>query len=420
MKINPTPIRGMKDYLPLETEKRDAVTAIIVDTYKGSGFSRIETPALENLNFLTGGDGGENEKLIYKIMKRGKKLKLDNILNENDIAEAGLRFDLTVPLSRFYANNFSTLSLPFKSIQIGPVWRAERPQKGRYRQFVQCDIDIIGEKTILAEIDILLAGTTALLNLGFENFKVIVNDRRILQKFAEISGFVESEFGDVFISADKIDKIGFEGMEKELIAKNYSKDKVEKFSSIISSFTGKDLLKTIQELNIDIDADIVNDLQKLMDILKSQSEGRFEVCYEPSLIRGMGYYTGPVFEITYKDYSGSIGGGGRYNNMLGKKFNREISACGFSIGFERILDIMNEENRNIKKAKQKIAFLFDMKNDEIKNVYEVSQKLQQDNPESIVSVLKKEKKLGKQLKNLKEVGFSNYFIFGENELKAMK
>ena len=418
MKNIVTPVRGMKDYLPIEVEKRDGASRIILDTYIQCGFNRIETPALEHMNFLQGSQGGENEKLIYKIMKRGEKLKLENDDIES-LVSAGLRFDLTIPLARFYANNNPKLPMPFKVIQMGPVWRAERPQKGRYRQFIQCDIDIIGEESILAEIELISATSKALLNLNFKDFKIKINDRRLLMAMAKFCGFKEESFSKVFIIMDKLDKIGIDKVESELSSNGFEKNSIDKLIELMKKFiSGETTIENTNELfNGRIDENIISDLQLLIETI-SKKDQDFSIKFDPTLVRGMGYYTGTIFEIEYGNYSGAIAGGGRYDNMIGQIMGKETSACGFSIGFERILDIMNEEDRDAGKKLEKLALLFEMETDNLKTLISYADELR--SKDFTVSIFKKAKKFSKQLDRLKENGFSKFEIFGNNEIREMK
>ena len=216
-KLNKKPVNGMKDIMPQEMEIRDYVTSVIKDTYRSYGFTPIDTPAMENIGNLSGKLGGENEKLIFKVMKRGEKLKIKEAETEEEVVDYGLRYDLTVPLCRFYANHANDLPKPFKALQIGSVWRADRPQRGRYRQFTQCDIDIIGDASNMAEIELILATTTTLGKLGFENFEIRINERRILKSMALKAGFTENSLDEVFIILDKMDKIGIDGVHDELV-----------------------------------------------------------------------------------------------------------------------------------------------------------------------------------------------------------
>ena len=422
MKINTNPTRGMKDYLPEDSLKRESVLNKIVDTFRKYGYKKIQTPSVENLAILSDGDGGDNEKLTFKILKRGNKLKLDEIVkNENNLTESALRYDLTKPLSRFYANNQAKLPNPFKVIQIDNVWRAERPQKGRLRQFVQCDIDYIGEDNSLAEIDLLLAASEALDNIGFKEFKFKINDRRILIALAKKFNFEmrNGNYDELFIALDKLDKIGFEGVKKELVSKDYEETSILGILSFFESFNKDiDIEKLSAEFNDDIlEKVILDSLKKVIEAVKNSS---FDIEFDPSLVRGMGYYTGLIYEIEYKKYPGSIGGGGRYDKMIGKLLNNNnVSACGISFGFERIMDILDEEDRSLLKNDIDLALLY--KDDEnCSKVYKFANELREKNPELNISILKKGKKLGKQLRRLKENGFAKYIVFGENEEMDLK
>ena len=226
MTLSKKPVTGMKDILPEEMEIRDYVIGVIKETYGSFGFTSIETPCVENIANLNCKAGGENEKLIFKILKRGDKLRLDTAAGEDDLVDGGLRYDLTVPLVRYYSNHANELPSPFKALQMGNVWRADRPQRGRYRQFMQCDIDILGEAGNLAEIELILATTTTLGRLGFRNFRIRINDRRILKAMAAYSGFAEQDYDQVFIILDKIDKIGVEGVEAELLEAGFAPETV--------------------------------------------------------------------------------------------------------------------------------------------------------------------------------------------------
>ncbi|MFO7810911.1 MAG: histidine--tRNA ligase [Candidatus Delongbacteria bacterium] len=402
MKINTNPVRGMKDFLPGEAELREKVRRTIIDTYTSFGYRKIETPVLEHLELLCGGDGGENEKLIFKVLKRGKKLDIANAKEENDLADSGLRFDLTVPLSRIYANNQGNIPLPFKVIQTDNVFRAERPQKGRYRQFMQCDIDIIGEKDITAEIDLLMASSQALLNIGFEDFTIKINDRNILHTMAEKWGFDKIDRDSVFITMDKLDKIGAEGVKKELKSKNLSQDAIVAMIRDIYRFEAGEFNHLY-----------LNDhVKEVIEGLDHISNGKLKIEFDPTLVRGMGYYTGMIYEIKYKDYPGSVGGGGRYDKMIGKRIGKDVPACGFSIGFERIVDILLE-NPQKQDTREKLAIIFDPEKDDIKQIYTEADAQRKKN-NHIVSVVKKDKKFGRQLKKLLEQGFTRYGELTDN------
>lgn len=412
---NTKPVRGMKDWLAAEMAVREKAMEIISSTYRSFGFERIDTPSVEHIELLTGGQGGDNEKLIYKIMKRGDKLNLDTE-NPDDLVDSGLRYDLTVPLSRFYADNHSKLPTPTKVIQMGNVWRAERPQKGRYRQFVQCDIDIIGENTINGEIDLIKASTLALENLGFGDVEFKINDRRVLYAIASFCGFEEKDYESVFITLDKLDKIGCDGIEKELTAKEFDNSAIEKIVNLTKKFLDETI--SVEKLNElignAIPEEIVNGLSTIINAAHKDNVSR--ASFDPTLVRGMGYYTGTIYEIKYKDYPGSVGGGGRYDKMIGRMLKNDIPAVGLSFGFERLMDIIITECRSIGESTDKIVLLFD-KDSDYNEVYKKAYELRKGNVS--VSVIQKAKKMGKQLNNLKEFGFTHFAVFGEDEVKPL-
>ncbi len=299
MALSKKPVTGMKDILPAEMQIRDYVMNIIKENYKKFGFTQIDTPCVENIENLSNKQGGENEKLIFKILKRGEKLKLETAESEADLVDGGLRYDLTVPLVRFYSNNVSSLPSPFKALQIGSVWRADRPQKGRFRQFVQCDIDILGEPSNLAEIELILATTTTLGKLGFSNFKVRINDRRILKAMAAYSGFKEEDYDTVFIILDKLDKIGLDGVAAELISSGFAKESTDKYMSLFRGLSeAPDGIAYLEgQLREVLEPDVSAGLAEIMDAVNSTVDTNFEILFDPSLVRGMSYYTGTIFEI---------------------------------------------------------------------------------------------------------------------------
>lgn len=356
---------GMKDILPKEMELREYLLGIIQSSYKSYGFNRIETPALEDISNLTGGQGGDNEKLIFKILKRGEKLNLETAQKENDLVDAGLRYDLTVPLARYYANNSDKLISPFKSLQIGSVWRAERPQKGRFRQFTQCDIDILGDATNAAEIELILATTEVLSKLCPKNkFTLRINDRNILSALVKASGIEEKDMSAVFIILDKLDKIGIEGVKKELTELGIDKEKVENYIAIInkleSSTDNKFKLEFIRENTKEfLPDDCIDGLLTIINVVEECKTADFNIIFDASLVRGMGYYTGTIFEVSMEGFSGSVAGGGRYDKVIGKFSSKEVPACGFSIGFERIVTILTEENFEPEKEPVKKAYLYE-------------------------------------------------------------
>ena len=320
MALNKKPVTGMKDILPAEMQLRDYVIGVIKDTYGKFGFTSIETPCMENIANLTNKQGGDNEKLIFKILKRGEKLNLETAKEEADLVDGGLRYDLTVPLVRFYSNNASQLPTPFKALQMGNVWRADRPQRGRYRQFMQCDIDIFGEPSNLAEIELILATTTTLGKLGFKNFQIRINERRILKAMAAYSGFPEESFDSVFIILDKMDKIGLDGVAKELLECGFSQENVDKYLGLFRGLEeASDGLGYLKEtLSGFLDEEIADNLSEITESVSATKTGEFAIVFDPTLVRGMSYYTGTIFEIAIPEFGGSCGGGGRYDKMVGK------------------------------------------------------------------------------------------------------
>ncbi|MBE5949223.1 MAG: histidine--tRNA ligase [Lachnospiraceae bacterium] len=355
------PVTGMKDILPAEMQIRDYVIRLIKETYSGFGFSSIETPCVEHIENLCSKQGGDNEKLIFKILKRGEKLNLETAVNEQDLVDSGLRYDLTVPLSRYYSNNANNLPMPFKALQIGSVWRADRPQRGRFRQFVQCDIDILGEASYLAEVELILATTTLLGKLNFKNFKVRINDRRLLKAMAAYCGFVEESYDTVFIILDKMDKIGMDGVAAELLEAGFEKASIDKYLELFEKITGDraGLEFCAKELAEVCEGDAAENLMQIMDCVNKVKAADFDLVFDPTLVRGMSYYTGSIFEIEMAEFSSSVGGGGRYDKMIGKFTGMETCACGFSIGFERIVTILLENGFEVPGETAKKAFLME-------------------------------------------------------------
>lgn len=414
------PVTGMKDILPSEMQLRDYCIGIIKKTYAEFGFTSIETPCVESLANLNSKQGGENEKLIFKVMKRGEKLNLETAKEENDLTDSGLRYDLTVPLVRFYANHANELPAPFKALQMGNVWRADRPQKGRYRQFMQCDIDILGEPSNLAEIELILATTTTLGNLGFKDFKIRINDRRILKAMASYSGFPEEKFDDVFITLDKMDKIGLDGVKEELIKDGYDAGSVEKYIELfelIGEKSGIDALRAVADkIKDNLDAGVSEGLTEIIDSVEKTKSAQFEMVFDPTLVRGMSYYTGTIFEVSMPQYGGSCGGGGRYDKMVGKFLGQDTPACGFSIGFERIIMIMMDEGFKIPGASKKVAFLIEkgIKGDRLAEIISEAQKERAEGKQVLVVRMNKNKKFQKQ--NLTEQGYEEFRDFYEKPL----
>lgn len=363
MALKKKPVTGMKDVMPAEMEIRDYLIGLIKDTYKTFGFQSMETPCVEHIENLCSKQGGDNEKLIFKILKRGEKLKIDEAKEENDLVDGGLRYDLTVPLARYYSNHANELPSPFKALQIGSVWRADRPQKGRFRQFVQCDIDILGEASNLAEIELILATTAMLGKLDFKNFTVCINDRNILKSMAAYSGFKEGDYDEVFIVLDKMDKIGPEGVEAELIEMGYTRESVKTylslFDEVASDVSGVRYLK--EKLGDYLSDETADGLELIMSSVEAAKECDFKLQFTPTLVRGQSYYTGTIFEVTMDDFGGSVAGGGRYDKMIGKFTGQDTPACGFSIGFERIVMLLLENGYKVPGGRQKKAYLLDKK-----------------------------------------------------------
>ena len=415
-KLSKKPVNGMKDILPREMEIRDYVTSVIKDTYRSYGFTPIETPAMENIANLSNKQGGENEKLIFKVMKRGEKLKIKEAENELDVVDFGLRYDLTVPLCRYYSNNANDLPSPFKALQIGSVWRADRPQRGRYRQFTQCDIDIIGEQSNMAEIELILATTTTLGKLGFENFEIRINERKILKAMALKAGFTEESFDEVFIILDKMDKIGLEGVQNELVDKGYNSEVVNSYINLFTNLEGKnDVNQAIDyldaELSDTLDESVKQSMREIANAVNNAKVAKFDLVFDPTLVRGMSYYTGTIFEIAIPEFGGSCGGGGRYDEMIGKFTGQSVPACGFSIGFERIILLLLEQNYEIPEAGKKIAYLVDKKlsNEKYVEVIKEANEKRENGVKVLVVRMNKNKKFQKE--QLTKEGYEEFKEF---------
>ena len=400
MALKKKPVTGMKDMLPREMQIRDYVIRLIKETYGTFGFSSIETPCVEHIENLSSKQGGENEKLIFKILKRGEKLKLDTAECEADLVDGGLRYDLTVPLSRYYSNNVSELSSPFKALQMGNVWRADRPQRGRFRQFMQCDIDILGEPNNLAEIELILATTTLLGKLDFKNFTVRINDRKILKAMAAYSGFEEKDYDDVFIILDKMDKIGRDGVEKELQEHGYPKEAVEKYLQLFKEITNdiEGVRYCKEKLEGYLEEATADGLEMIIASVDSVKEADFKLSFDPTLVRGMSYYTGTIFEIAMDEFGGSVGGGGRYDEMIGKFTGQPTPACGFSIGFERIVMLLLERGYEIPDNKEKLALLIEkgMPQEKMLEVLAFAKEQRAAGKQVMLSIMKKNKKFQKE------------------------
>lgn len=400
MALSKKPVKGMKDVMPEEMRIRNYVMDLIKETYGSYGFTQIETPCVENIENLTNKQGGENEKLIFKIMKRGEKLNLETASSEADLVDSGLRYDLTVPLSRYYSNHANELQSPFKALQMGNVWRADQPQRGRFRQFMQCDIDILGEPSNLAEIELILATTQVLGKLEFKDFNIRINDRRMLKAMASYAGFAEEEYDSVFITLDKMDKIGIDGVKQCLIDDGYDATMVEKYMAL---FTGLEsaidgvsfLADTLGEF---LPEDCKTNLEEITLAVNNSKAADFTLLFDPTLVRGMSYYTGTIFEVELKEFNSSCGGGGRYDKMIGKFTGQDTPACGFSIGFERIITILLENGFKIPETGSHIAYLIEkgVPADKLSTVLNEAKELRNSGNTVLVVRMNKNKKFQKE------------------------
>ncbi len=419
MALSKKPVTGMKDILPNEMEIRDYVIGVIKETYGKFGFTSVETPCVEHIENLSNKQGGENEKLIFKILKRGDKLKLDVAKEENDVVDGGLRYDLTVPLVRYYSNHANELPMPFKALQIGPVWRADRPQRGRYRQFYQCDIDILGDPSNLAEIELILATTTTLGKLGFKGFTIRINERRILKAMASYSGFEEASYDAVFITLDKMDKIGLDGVEKELLTAGYEAKSVEKYIGLFQGMedSKQGLVYLADTLGDFLEEDVKQSLSEIIESVQATKTSAFDIVFDPTLVRGMSYYTGTIFEIAIPEFGGSCGGGGRYDKMIGKFTGSDVPACGFSIGFERIVLLLLENGFTIPTDYTKVAYLIEkgVSSEELARIIARAQEARKDGTKVLVARMNKNKKFQKE--QLAKEGYDTYEEFYKNPIE---
>lgn len=419
MALSKKPVNGMKDILPAEMEIRDYVTNVIKETYRSFGFTPIETPCMENIANLSSRQGGENEKLIFKVLKRGEKLNLETAKEELDVVDFGMRYDLTVPLSRFYANHANDLPSPFKALQIGSVWRADRPQRGRYRQFTQCDIDILGEPSNLAEIELITATTTTIGRLGFKNFEIRINERRILKAMAAYSGFAEEDYDSVFITLDKMDKIGMDGVTEELLKEGYAKESIDKYLNLFRLLEEKrDVAEGVaflaETLGEYLDAEIVKNMTEIAVAVNSAKSAEFTLVFDPTLVRGMSYYTGTIFEIAMPELGAACGGGGRYDKMIGNFTGNDVPACGFSIGFERIILLLMESGFTIPQSPEKVAYLVEKKYpaDKLVDVMKQAKEARENGQQVLVVRMNKNKKFQKE--QLKKEGYEEFLEFYNN------
>ncbi|MBQ7795542.1 MAG: histidine--tRNA ligase [Lachnospiraceae bacterium] len=420
MALKKKPVTGMKDILPAEMQIRDYVLGQIKETYRNFGYSSIETPCVEHIENLLSKQGGDNEKLIFKVLKRGEKLNLETAETENDLTDSGLRYDLTLPLARYYSNNNANLTSPFKALQVGSVWRADRPQKGRYRQFVQCDIDILGDATNQAEIELILATTTALSKICPNNkFEVRVNDRKILRAMAVYSGFPEDDIEKVFITVDKMDKIGMDGVKKELMENGYSEETADKYldlmGQVVNDASGVRKMGEILEGVLEPGA--AENLAEILDTVAEVSTGDFKLSFDPTLVRGMGYYTGTIFEVSMEGFGGSVAGGGRYDKMIGKFTGMDTPACGFSIGFERIVTILMDAGFTVPTVNAKEAWLFEkgMDMSRLSSIMKEAMEERKAGKTILLAQMNKNKKFQKE-----QLGKEGYTEFKEFYKEALK
>ena len=402
-----TPVKGTNDYLPREAELRDYLQRKICETYENCGFQRIFTPILEDIENLDKSDGGENLNLIFKVLKRGAKL--DKAIASGDpknLADMGMRYDLTLPLSRYYANNQAHLSSPFKVIQIDKVYRAERPQKGRLREFMQCDIDILGSESCDCEIELIHTTAKALMNIGIGNFTIHINDRRFLREVLATVGYEEKDLDSVCITFDKMDKIGVEGVKEELTEKEFDADVIARFVEMLGNapFT-LDYVKTLCK-----DSQYIDRLAHIIEISERLAGGKYGIVFDMTLVRGQGYYTGTVFEIRSEDFGSSIAGGGRYDNLIGKFLKQQVPAVGFSIGFERIFSILSEKDHVLTDKPKKIVLIYE--EDQIEEAIKKAEELRKD---YATALFIKPKKLGKFLDRQQEQGYDGFMVLGRDE-----
>ena len=419
MALSKKPMTGMKDILPEEMQIRDYCIGVIKETYGKFGFTSIETPCVESIANLTNRQGGDNEKLIFKILKRGEKLNIADASTEEEVVDGGLRYDLTVPLVRYYSNNVANLPSPFKALQMGNVWRAERPQRGRFRQFMQCDIDILGEPSNLAEIELILATTTTLGRLGFKGFEIRINDRQILKAMAAYSGFQEESFDSVFITLDKMDKIGMEGVETELLDNGFDRACVDKYLELYKGLEQADngVVYLAEKLQGVLDSSVAEGLQEIIDSVQSTKAADFEIVFDPTLVRGMSYYTGTIFEIAIPEFGIACGGGGRYDKMVGKFTGNDVPACGFSIGFERIVLLLLENGFQIPGKPKKVAYLIEkgVSGQALCDVIAKAQEAREKGDQVLVARMNKNKKFQKE--QLTAEGYQEFVEFYKEALK---
>ena len=414
MKFIKTPVKGMCDMLPSDMRLREHVLTMIKTTYATYGFMQIETPVMEHIENLTSKQGGDNEKLIFKVMKRGAELQRAIEKGDGEYADNGLRYDLTVPLARYYANNKEKLPAPFKAMQLGNVWRADNPQKGRFRQFTQCDIDILGDDSSLAEIELITATASMLsqifAEIGVTDFTVHINDRQILSAVALAAGFAEEDIGSVLISLDKFDKIGLDGIRADLVQNGYPEETVDKYLAVYRTVKegvtiGEFCAAIPQEV---LPARVGENLAEIIACVQPMLNRGVKIVFDPTLVRGMGYYTGPIFEVTIDGYNFSIAGGGRYDKMIGKFSGQNVAACGFSIGFERIVTILKDHMQDAMKLQNASAYLIGNRVSRERKAEVIAKAMELRRAGEIVTVLPMSKNVGHQIELLEAEGFTKF------------
>lgn len=413
MKFIKTPVKGMCDMLPSDMRLREHVLGMIKETYSRYGFMQIETPVMEHIENLTSKQGGDNEKLIFKVMKRGAELA--RAMEKGDeLADNGLRYDLTLPLARYYANNREKLPTPFKAMQLGNVWRADNPQKGRFRQFTQCDIDILGDDSSLAEIELITATASMLsqifAEIGVTDFTVHINDRQILGAVALAAGFSEEDIGSVLISLDKFDKIGLDGIRNDLLQGGYPEETVDRYLAVyrkVKEGVGiEEFCAAIpQEV---LPARVSENLAEIIACVRPMLCPGVKIVFDPTLVRGMGYYTGPIFEVTIDGYNFSIAGGGRYDKMIGKFSGQNVPACGFSIGFERIVTILKDHMQGSMQLQNASAYLIGNRVSRERKAEVIAKAMELRRAGEIVTVLPMSKNVGHQIELLEAEGFAKF------------
>lgn len=422
-----TPVKGTCDMLPADMRLRERVLTMIRESYSRYGFMEIETPVMEHIENLCSKQGGDNEKLIFKIMKRGASLeKALSKQDYDDIADSGLRYDLTVPLARYYANNSEKLPTPFKALQIGNVWRADNPQKGRFRQFTQCDIDVLGDESNLAEIELIAATSDMLLKI-FENspvkgLTVHINDRRILTAVCRQAGFLPEEIGGVLISLDKMDKIGLQGVREDLLKEGFAAEKTDRYLASYEKGSETALDEFCGGLSEEfLAAEVTEHIRTVIDSVRAMADPGVSIVFDPTLVRGMGYYTGTIFEVSLDGYSFSIAGGGRYDEMIGKFSGSRVCACGFSIGFERIITILKDmEQEPVRLPAGSTAILVhkNASSGQKIQVFTEAKRLREQG--KTVSVFPMKKNLNAQFKRLEEEGFTQFIkVFEDSDIPSL-